>query len=182
MRTEEVYKEIGEAKCAAFSVLMERLRATHNELFYVLRKLRQEGRVVAVNLGRAAFWCASRAAAEEVLSRLTETLKSLLCGRRRFATPKEALRLVVENEEARKLFSRHMLLRPNPATAQIIDALMARAFGDPIKTSRGHIYYIRCAPAEKCLQGSLDRNDNDPCKGPRRRGNSIIKSPSEELW
>ena len=58
MLTEKFYKEIEEAKCATFSVLMERLRATRSELFYVLDKLRQEGRVEAVNLGRVALWCA----------------------------------------------------------------------------------------------------------------------------
>ena len=144
VRTEKICKEIEEAGCLTSSVLMERVRATHTELFYVLDGLRQEGRVEAVNLGRVALWCASRAAAEEVLSRLTEALKSLLCGRVKFATPKKALRFVAEDKEMRKLFSRHMPMRFNTATAQIIDALMARAFGNPIKTSRGNVYHIHC--------------------------------------
>jgi hypothetical protein len=132
---------------------MERLRATRSELFYVLDKLRQEGRVEAVNLGRVAFWCASRAAAEEVLAMLSEALKSLLCGRAKFATPKEALQYIAEDKEARRLFSRHMPLRLNTATAQVIDRLMRKAFGQPIETSRGNVYHILCAPAEKTPTG-----------------------------
>ena len=146
MRTEKIYREIEEAGCATFLALMERLCITHNELFYVLRRLRQEGRVEAVNLGRVALWCASRAAAEGVLSRLTEALKNLLCGRVKFATPKKALRFIAEDKEARRLFSRHVPLRLNTATAQVIDALMRRAFGRPIETSRGNVYHILCAP------------------------------------
>jgi len=151
MRTEKICRQIEEAGCLMFSILMERLRATRTELFYVLDKLRQEGRVEAVNLGRVVLWCASRAAAEEVLSRLTEALKSLLCGRIKFATPKDALRLVAEDKEMRKLFTRHMPMRFNTATAQIIDALMARAFGSPIKTSRGSVYHTHCTEKEIAL-------------------------------
>ncbi len=148
-RAEKVYREIEEAGCLTSAAIAERLRAAHNELFYVLRMLRQEGRVEAVNLGRISLWCTSRAAAEEVLAKLTEALKALLCRRGRFATPKEAIQLAAEDKEMRKLFSRHMPLRANPATVQIIDALMKKAFGQPIKTSRGHVYHIRCTPAEK---------------------------------
>jgi hypothetical protein len=152
MLTEKIWREIEEAGCLMFSVLMERVRATRNELFYVLDRLRQEGRVEALSLGRVIFWCAGRAAAEEVLTRLTEALKSLLCGRVKFATPKDALRFVAEDKEMRRLFSRHMPMRFNTATAQVIDALMTRAFGQPIKTSRGNVYHIYCAPAEKYTQ------------------------------
>jgi len=161
MLTEKIYREIEEARCATFSVLMEQLRATRTELFYVLDKLRQEGRVEAVNLSRVALWRASRAAAEEVLSRLTEALKSLLCGRAKFATPKEALQYIAEDKEVRRLFSRHMPLRLNTATAQVIDALMRKAFGQPMETSRGRIYHIPCAP--KTPTGITNR-DNYPCR------------------
>ena len=68
-----MFKEIERARCVTSSALMERLCITHNELFYVLRRLRQVGRVESVNLGRVALWCASRAAAEEVLTRLEGT-------------------------------------------------------------------------------------------------------------
>jgi hypothetical protein len=141
---ELVYREINEAGCAASSALAERIRVTYNELFYALDRLRKEGRVEAVSLGRAAFWCINSAVAEAVLAKLNEALKSLLCRRNRFATPKEVLQLVAEDEEMRKLFSRHMTLRPNPATIQLIDALMIRAFGKPIRRSRNHIYIIQC--------------------------------------
>jgi hypothetical protein len=153
VRAEKAYGEIEKAGCLTFSVLMERLRIGRNELFYVLDKLRQEGRVEAVNLGRVSLWCVSRAAAEEVLSRLEEALKSLLCGRAKFATPKEALQSMAEDKEARRLFSRHMPMRPNVATIQIIDALMRKAFGQQIETSRGRIYHILCVPAEKTPTG-----------------------------
>jgi hypothetical protein len=141
---ELVYREINEAGCATSSALMERMRVTYNELFYALDRLRKEGRIEAVSLGRAAFWCINSAAAEAVLAKLTEALKSLLCRRSRFVTPKEALQLVAEDKEMRKLFSRHMTLRLNPATIQLIDVLMMRAFEKPIKTSRSRIYITQC--------------------------------------
>ena len=87
-----------------------------------MHMLRREGRVEIANLGRVSLWCASRAAAEEVTAKLAETLKALLCRRGRFATPKEALQLVAEDKETWRLFTRHMTLRPNPATIQVIDA------------------------------------------------------------
>jgi hypothetical protein len=145
IRAEKVYKEIKEAECVASAVLMERLKATHSELFYVLRMLQREGRVEAVSLGRTSLWCASHEAAEEVLARLTNALKSLLCGRRRYIKSKEAFRLIAEDPEARRLFSRHMLLRYNPATIQLLDALMERLFGEPMKASRGGVYVVQCA-------------------------------------
>jgi len=115
--------------------------------------LRREGRVAPAGLGRVSLWCASRAAAEEVLAKLAEALKTLLCRRGRFATPKGALQHVAEDKEARGLFTRHMTLRPNPATLQIIDALMERVFGEPVRSSRVCIYHIRCAAAEKNKRG-----------------------------
>jgi DNA-binding transcriptional regulator YhcF (GntR family) len=149
IRAEKVYREIEKAGCLTSAVIAEQLQIAHNELFYVLRRLRQEGFVEFVNFGRATFWCAGRAAAEEVFAKLTEALKKLLCRRGRFATPKEALQYIAEDKEARRLFSRHMPMRFNTATAQVIDALMRKAFGQPIETSRGRIYHILCAPAEK---------------------------------
>lgn len=116
IRVEKVYKEIEKAGCVASAVLAERLRIGRNELFYILRRLRQVGRVESVNLGKISLWCTSRAAAEEVWSKLEEALKSLLCGRGRFTTPKKALPLVTKAPEARRLFSRHILLKYNPAT------------------------------------------------------------------
>jgi len=142
IRVEKIYKEIEKAGCVASAVLAKRLRIGRNELFYVLRRLRQEGRVETVSLGRTFLWCRSRAAAEEVLARLEETLKRVLRGHK-FATPQKVLDLIAKDPEARRLFSRHMPLRPNSATIQIIDALMLRAFGEPIKTSRNRVYLIQ---------------------------------------
>jgi len=141
---EMVYREVSEAGCAAFSVLMERLHVKHNELSYVLDKLKEEGRVESIYLGRIALWCTNRAAAEEVLVALMEALKKVLCGRVKFATPKEALQLIAKDKEAQRLFSRHTTLRSNPTTVQVIDTLMQQAFGQPIRTSREHIYYVVC--------------------------------------
>jgi hypothetical protein len=152
MRAEKVYKEIEKVGCVASAVIAERLRISHNELFYVLRRLRQEGRVEAVSLGRTFLWCVSRAAAEEVLARLEEALKRVLRGRK-FATPQKVLDLVTKDPEARRLFSRHMSLRPNPATIQIIGVLMTRAFGEPIKTSRGRLYHIQCVHTDNTPTG-----------------------------
>jgi hypothetical protein len=142
IRVEKVYKEIEKAGCVASAVLAERLRIGRNELFYILRKLRQEGRIEAVSLGRVALWCTSRAAAEEVLAKLEEALKRALRGRK-FATPQKVLDLITKDPEARRLFTRHIPLRPNPATMQVIDVLMMRVFGEPMKTSRGNVYVIQ---------------------------------------
>jgi len=155
-RAEKIYREIEEAGCLTSAVIGERLRADHNELFYVLRMLRNEGLVEPVKFGRVAFWCTSRTAAEEVFEKLVEALKKLLCGRAKYATPGEALQLIVKDKEARSLFSRHMTLRPNPATAQVIDALMQEAFGQPIRSSRSHIYYITC---EKTVSRQLQTSN-----------------------
>jgi hypothetical protein len=145
IRIEKVRREIEKAGCVTSSALMERLRIAHSELFYVLHMLRREGRVASASLGRVSLWCASGAAAEEVTAKLAETLKSLLCRRGRFATPKEALQLVAEDKETRRLFTRHITLRPNTATIQVIDVLMRKAFGQPIRSSRGRLYHIHCA-------------------------------------
>jgi ribosomal protein S25 len=53
---ERVYKEIERVGCVTSSAVAERLWITHNELFYVLRRLRQEGRVEAASLDRVALW------------------------------------------------------------------------------------------------------------------------------
>jgi predicted transcriptional regulator len=148
VRAEKVYRKIEEAGCLMSAVIAERLRIEHNELFYVLRKLRQEGLVEPINFGRVAFWCTSRAAAEEVFTKLVEALKKLLCGSVKYATPREALKFIAEDKEAKNLFSRHMPLRPNPATLQVVDSLMRRAFGQPIRSSCEHIYYIACKSSD----------------------------------
>ena len=154
-RAEKICREIEEAGCLMSAVIRERLNIEHNELFYVLMKLRQGGLVEPISFSRVVFWCTSRTAAEEVLAKLVEALKKLLCGRAKYATPGEALQLIAKDKEARSLFSRHMTLRPNPATAQVIDALMQEAFGQPIRSSRSHVYYITCKKtASRQLQTS----------------------------
>jgi len=143
IRTEKVYREIEAAGCATALVLMERLKIGRNELKHVLYRLRQEGRVVSVAMGRAALWCTDDEAAEEVLARLGDALRRLLC-RFKYATAKRALRLITKDPEAKRLFSRHMSLRRSSVTIQLIDALMERAFGEPMKTSRGNVYTVQC--------------------------------------
>jgi hypothetical protein len=149
VRAEEVYREIEKAGCVMSAVIGERLRIEHNELFYVLRRLRQEGLVEPISFCRVAFWCTSRIVAEEVFAKLVEALKKLLCGRVKYATPGEALKFIAEDKEAKNLFSRHMSLRPNPATVQVIDALMKRAFGQPMRASRNNVYYVACKTASE---------------------------------
>jgi predicted transcriptional regulator len=146
IRVEKIYKEIEKAGCVASAVLAERLRIGRNELFYVLRRLRQESRVEAVSLGRVALWCTSRAAAEEVLTKLGETLRKLLC-EFKYATAKKAFHLITKDPEIRKLFTRHMLLKRNSMSIQLIDDLMEKVFGEPTKTSRGNVYLIQCTSA-----------------------------------
>jgi predicted transcriptional regulator len=144
VRAEKIYREIKEAGCLMSAVIGERLRIEHNKLFYVLRRLKQEGLVEPISFGRVVFWCTNRATAEEVFTKLVEALKKLLCRRVKYATPKEVMQLIAKDKEAQSLFLRHMTLRPNPATAQVIDALMRKAFGQPIRWSRNHVYYITC--------------------------------------
>lgn len=144
IRAEKVHREIEKAGCATFSLLMERLKkVTNNELFYVLDRLRKEGRIETVNLGRISLWCTSREAAEEVLARLGDALRRLLC-RFKYANPKKVFDLISKDPEAKRLFSRHMSLRRNSVAIQLIDALMERVFGEPMRTSRGNVYTIRC--------------------------------------
>jgi hypothetical protein len=94
---ELICREIDEAGRAASSALMERMRTTHNELFYALGKPRGDS-------SSATLWRTSR---EEVTAKLFDALMMLLCGHR-YATPKKALHLIHTNAETRKLFSRRM--------------------------------------------------------------------------
>jgi hypothetical protein len=144
VRDEKVYREIEAVGCATVSALMERLKVGRSELKHTLHRLRQEGRVVSVSLGRAALWCAGEDAAEEVLANLGEALRRLLC-RFKYASPKKALRLIAKDPEAKRLFSRHMSLRRSSITIQLIDALLERTFGrKPMRTSRGNVYTVQC--------------------------------------
>jgi hypothetical protein len=83
------------------------------------------------------------------MAKLFDALMMLLCGHR-YATPKKALHLIHTNAETRKLFSRHMQLRPNPTTIRIVDALMDLRTADkdkqrpvlphPMRPHRQHAY------------------------------------------
>jgi hypothetical protein len=94
------------------------------------------------------------------MAKLFDALMMLLCGHR-YATPKKALHLIHTNAETRKLFSRHMQLRPNPTTIRIVDALMDLRTADKDKQRP---VLLRNASTQATRLQEFPYRDNYPCE------------------
>jgi hypothetical protein len=130
---------------------MSKLGLSHTEAYYVLQLLQAHNRAVKVSAGRIVIWCKDGETAERTLSALTSTIRRLLCANdMRYATPTRVANLIMSDRQAFKLFAKYIQLDRTkrfgyrPAALAFVDALLQRAFGDPVRDGEKNVYYVTC--------------------------------------
>jgi hypothetical protein len=127
---------------------MNELGLSHTKAYYVSWLLTQICNVVKVVVGKTAIWCKDWETAEHTLDTLVSAMRRLLCASgMRYATPTRVTNLIMLDRQAYKLFAKYIQLDRTkrhgyrPVALTFINALLRRAFGDPV---RNNIYYVIC--------------------------------------
>lgn len=116
---------------------------TYKQAEYVLRYLASNGRAAHVKLGRLALWCYSTNSAVKFINKLRRALHAALCVLNvRFAGPWKALKIVLSDERASKLFARYVKL--DAVSSSFVNNLLALTYGDPLFYRRRPVYVVIC--------------------------------------
>jgi len=152
--------------CVSTYALRKALGVNSEEARYAAAQLVAEGEAVAVVIGRTAFWCRSRAAAEALVERLRETVHRLaLSGGMKYATPNKILRIVQKDREAYALFSKFIPLSRmdehfSPVALAFADGVLRLLYGEPMHRMRRKTVYVVSQP--RLLEIDIrDRVDKD---------------------
>lgn len=116
---------------------------TYKQAEYVLRYLTSNGRAARVKLGRLVLWCYSTNSVVKFINKLRRALHAVLCSLNvRFAGPRKALKIVLSDERASKLFARYVKL--DSVSLSFVNSLLALTYGDPMFYRRRLVYVVIC--------------------------------------
>jgi hypothetical protein len=134
--------------CVATSALMRELSVSHSQALYALRLLQVQNRAVEIVIGRTAIWCRDRETAEELVSRLKETVHRLVdTNGIRHATPTKVLRAALRDKETYELLSAFIPLTRyaagfHPTALAFIRHMLQTLYGEPLRYANSKYVYI----------------------------------------
>ena len=148
MRIEEVAHLLHIHGCITTRAVME-LGFSHTQATVALKHLVATGRAVRLKIGGIALWCCSMKSALRHVDELRRALHALICSARvKYVSPSDALELIARSEEASRLFSRYINLRPRDATSlKFLNGLLASMYGEAVfRIRRGTmpLYFADC--------------------------------------
>jgi len=138
--------------CISVGTLMRALGVTHTRAYYMSRVLLLLRKGVKVTIGNTAVLCRDRAAAEETIARLRETIHRLAVENgMRYVTPTKILQVALRDRDAYKLLSRFVPLsrgmeRFPPALLKFVDDVLRTLYGEPLKLRRKTVYVVSPQP------------------------------------
>jgi hypothetical protein len=116
---------------------------TYKQAEYVLRYLASNGRAAHVKLGQLALWCYSANSVVKFINRLRRALHAALCSLNvKFAGPRKALKIVLSDERASKLFTRYVKL--DAVSLSFVNNLLTLTYGAPAFYRRRPVYVVTC--------------------------------------
>jgi uncharacterized protein (DUF1778 family) len=153
-RVEEVAHLLRIRGCVTVRNVME-LGLSKTQAEVALRYLTESGRAVRVKLGQQfTLWCYSRRSVVRHLRRLKNVLHSLICdAKMKYVRPGKALELILNDKQARRLFSRYISLKTNSAkTLDAVKSLLELNYGKPITyAGGGPVYFVDCQKSPRPL-------------------------------
>jgi hypothetical protein len=121
---------------------------SHTQAYYTLMHLVRSGRAVQVKLNRYfTIWCFSGHSAVKHMNKLRGALHSLICtAKMKYVSPVDALDLIVNDRQARKLFSRYIELKPDSRSLHFLNGLLILSYGRPVRvmSNRKPVYFVDC--------------------------------------
>jgi hypothetical protein len=151
-RLAQAEKLLGREGCISVGTLMRMLNVTHSKAYHVLRVMLLSRQGVKVMIGNTAVLCRDRAAAEEAVARLRETVHRVVVKNdMRYATPTKVLQAMLRDREAYELLSRFIPLRRNmerfpPLVLTFINDVLQSLYGEPLRRRNGRVYAVAPQP------------------------------------
>jgi DNA-binding Lrp family transcriptional regulator len=133
--------------CVPTATLVRMFGVDSGAVFYLMKHVMERG-AVKVGIGNTALWCRNRTAAEELVSRIRETVHRLSVeNKMRYATPAKVLQAVLKDRDAYALLSRFIPLKRNmekfpPAALTFVDAVLRSLYGEPLRYRRRTVYIV----------------------------------------
>jgi hypothetical protein len=116
---------------------------TSSQAWHTLKHLASAGRAVRVSINGVTMWCYSGNSAVRHILRLRRTLHEALCGAGvRFVRPRKALRVLIRDRKASRIFSRYISLKPDTAVMHLISGLLALTYD--VMYKRRPVYVVIC--------------------------------------
>jgi uncharacterized protein (DUF2384 family) len=134
--------------CVSVGAVMRALRISHAKAYHMARVVLLLRMGVKMVIGNTAILCRDRAAAEETVSRLRETIHRLAVENgMRYATASKILRAALRDRDAHALLSRLVPVRCNAARFPLavltfVKDILQSLYGEPLKHSRKRIYAV----------------------------------------
>jgi biotin operon repressor len=134
--------------CVSVGALMRALGVTHTKAYHVTRVLLLLHKGVKVLIGRTAILCRDRAAAEETVARLRETIHRLAVeSGMRYVTAPKVLQAALRDRDAYTLLSRFIPLKRNaerfpPVALTFVKDILQSLYGEQLRCGNKAIYVV----------------------------------------
>jgi predicted transcriptional regulator len=148
MRMARVIELLQRDGCVSVSALMRIMRISYIKAYHLMRVAVTTGRGVKMRLGNTVILCRDRAAAEELIRRLKETVHRLAVeNKMRYATSTKILHVALKDRDAYELLSRFVPLRRNmsnfpPAVLAFMNEILRLLYGESLKRRLGRVYVV----------------------------------------
>jgi hypothetical protein len=119
---------------------------TPSQARHTLKYLASAGCAAHVNIGGVSMWCYSRHSVARHIHRLRRALHEALCRAYvRYTTPRRAVKILLSDEKARRIFSRYVALSPkDTAVKRLVGGLLALTYDVVASSKRRRVYAVDC--------------------------------------
>jgi hypothetical protein len=105
--------------CKSTTDIMNTLNLTHTQALYALKTLKNEGYITGLIVGKTAIWCLSNEQLNQVVGAMLRTIQRLVDSHNlKYVYATRLYRLILEDPEASKLFSRYVPLYTNSGSVR----------------------------------------------------------------
>jgi hypothetical protein len=165
MRVAQMLETLQRGGCVSVAGLMRMMRISHTEAYHLVRVAVATGIGVRMKISNTVILCRDRAAAEELIRRLKETVHRLAVeNKMRYATTQKILHVALKDRDAYELLSRFVPLRRNmsnfpPATLAFVSDILHTLYGEPLKRRHGRVYTVTQPRADHGIEiaDSIDK-------------------------
>ncbi len=149
-RMKKLEEYIKNTKCVTIPSAANVLKSGWETARNTLNELLKDGKVVRYIYACKTFYCLSEEDAYNAAQSLRRELWRLICGsKRRYISPSAAFKMIAEDKQARKLFSKYIIVdRSNSGALAFISCMLKDVLGtEPDRRNNKKLYMV---PAGIC--------------------------------
>jgi hypothetical protein len=142
MRRKKAVLDLLASGCKPTSYIVNALKITHTEAFYVLNTLAAEGHIKKWIFGKTAIWCPNDVAYKELVDKLKwEVMRIVEINRLKYVYPMRLYKLILNDVKAYVLLSRLVPLdRRNSAALSFLNHILSMLYGKPYYKGEKTVY------------------------------------------